>query len=61
MTLLGFGFMGMALPISNTTMGMVYTVTAGIATIFGLVFSFWGIFGKTIPRFAIPRWMRDSA
>lgn len=58
--LFGFGFMGMARPVGGTSMGMVLAVLAGICTVFGLVFSFWGIFGKTLPRFAQPRWMRTD-
>lgn len=56
----GFGFMGMAVPMAEASTGMWLTVVAGVATIFGLVFSFWGIFGKTVPRFAQPRWTRDT-
>lgn len=58
--LFGFGFMGMARPIAGTSLGMTLAVVAGIATIFGFAFSLWGMFGKNIPRFAQPRWMRSK-
>lgn len=58
--LFGFGFMGMAVPVASTTTGMWFSVAAAICTVFGLLLSLWGVFGKTVPLFAQPRWTRAT-
>ncbi len=57
--LIGIGLLGLTLPGSGAggvgPLLLIVSVLAGIMAAFGALLSMWGLFGKTVPRWALPR------
>lgn len=58
MLLLGFGALGLAMPLGDSIVAVLLRALAAGVAIIGGAASLWGLFARSVPRFARPRWMR---
>lgn len=56
--LLGFGALGLAMPLADGFAGRLLAALAVLVIAVGTLASLWGLFGRSVPSFALPLWMR---